>query len=73
MAAAVAHDSLQVPMATNFHPQDAEARLVTVEGDAFDRASKMFCRSAGGCGLGRGSHVYESIEYIGTSSALLIN
>ena len=66
-------DRDQVSMAADFDAQDAEARLFTVEGDAFDRASQVFCGSTGGCGLCQGSHVYESIEYIGTSSVLLIN
>jgi hypothetical protein len=67
------YDRDQVPMATDFDAQDAEARLFTVEGDAFHRASQVFCRITGGCGLGQGSHVYGSISYRGTSSALFIN
>ena len=34
----------QVPMAAHLHPEDAEARLLAVEGDAFHTACEVFQR-----------------------------
>ena len=44
----MADDGDQIALATVFHPQDAEAAILVMEGDAFDEAGEVLAFGGGG-------------------------
>jgi hypothetical protein len=50
------HHRDEITMPTDFDPQDAEARLLTMERDALDRTREVFCGRGTGMALYEGFH-----------------